>query len=257
SAVSASAAASAAASRGTLGWPNSANDVSSKSWACPAAPLASAAHVGDVRSEAPTTVQSGVPPSARATSRTIRAIGSVLPASMTPIESSAARRTLAMASRGQSSRRVLTTNSAIRAMALMAVDYSPELSPLASPPSCLRHSSIMSRLRLTAPSAVHLALPRGVSARTIFDHFTARLDALVVDATAAEEGGDLHREGDVAVEVLVETVVAAGLVVEQERRGFRLAGAPADGQQAGEIVGIAAARSERFFPAVGDPGKRR
>src|SRR5207249_4876463 len=61
-------------------------------------------------------------------------------------------------------RRVLTTNSAIRAMALMAVDYSPELSPLASPPSCLRHSSVMSRLRLTAPSAVHLALPRGVSA---------------------------------------------------------------------------------------------
>src|SRR5881628_3123503 len=115
-----------------------ANDVSSKSWAWPAAPLASAAHVGGVRSEAPTTVQSGVPPSARATSRTIRAIGSVLPASMTPIESSAARRTLAMASRGQSSRRVLTTNSAIRAMALMAVDYSPELSPLASPPSCLR-----------------------------------------------------------------------------------------------------------------------
>src|SRR5256886_7497495 len=37
----------------------------------------------------------------------------------------------------------------------------------------------MSRLRLTAPSAVHLALPRGVSARTIFDHFTARLAALV------------------------------------------------------------------------------
>src|SRR5438034_11547550 len=64
-------------------------------------------------------------------------------------------------------------------MALMAVDYSPELSPLASPPSCLRHSSIMSRRRLTAPSAVHLALPRGVSARTIGDHFTARLAALV------------------------------------------------------------------------------
>src|SRR5204863_664503 len=200
-----------------------------KSWACPAAPLASAAHVGDVRSEAPTTVQSGVPPSARATSRTIRAIGSVLPASMTPIESSAARRTLAMASRGQSSRRVLTTNSAIRAMALMAVDYSPELSPLASPPSCLRHtsamsrrrltalsavhlalprgvsaplasppsclrhSSIMSRLRLTAPSAVHLALPRGVSARTIFDHFTVRLAALVPAALLDHVTAAAHR----------------------------------------------------------------
>src|SRR5439155_10091433 len=62
------------------------------------------------------------------------------------------------------------------------------ISPLASPPSCLRHSSIMSRLRLTAPSAVHLALPRGVSARTIFDHFTARLAALVPAATRGRLG---------------------------------------------------------------------
>src|SRR5438094_398878 len=98
-----------------------------------------------------------------------------------------------MASRGQSSRRVLTTNSAIRAMALMAVDYSPELSPLASPPSCLRHSSIMSRLRLTALSAVHLALPRGVSARTIFDHFTARLAALVPAALLDHVTAAAHR----------------------------------------------------------------
>src|SRR5207247_10125503 len=98
-------------------------------------------------------------------------------------------------------------------------------------------------------------LAPGLVARALLDQ--QELAALVVDATAAEEGGDRQREGDVAVEVLVETVVAAGLVVEQERRGFRLAGAPADGQQAGEIVGIAAARSERFLPAVGGQGKRR
>src|SRR5437879_12412048 len=78
-------------------------------------------------------------------------------------------------------------------MALMAVDYSPELSPLASPPSCLRHASIMSRLRLTAPSAVHLALPRGVSARTIFDHFTARLAALVPAALLGHVTASAHR----------------------------------------------------------------
>src|SRR5438034_7061708 len=78
-------------------------------------------------------------------------------------------------------------------MALMAVDYSPELSPLASPPSCLRHSSIMSRRRLTAPSAVHLALPRGVSARTIGDHFTARLAALVPAALLDHVTAAAHR----------------------------------------------------------------
>src|SRR5204863_8958251 len=65
--------------------------------------------------------------------------------------------------------------------------------PLASPPSCLRHSSAMSRLRLTAPSAVHLALPRGVSARTIFDHFTVRLAALVPAALLDHVTAAAHR----------------------------------------------------------------
>ena len=120
SAVSASPAARAAAKSGTLGWPISAKLVSSKSCAWPAVPFARAAQPGAVTSRVPTTVQSAVPPSARATARTARAAGSAAPASITPSVSSAARRTRATASGGHSSSDVLTVNSASRAVALMA-----------------------------------------------------------------------------------------------------------------------------------------
>src|SRR5438094_7070845 len=90
-----------------------------------------------------------------------------------------------MASRGQSSRRVLTTNSAIRAMALMAVDYSPELSPLASPPSCLRQLGGVS-------AAAHRA-ERG-SPRTATGRLgTARLAALVPAALLDHVTAAAHR----------------------------------------------------------------
>src|SRR2546427_281188 len=64
-------------------------------------------------------VASEMPPSARTTRRTMRATGSAAPASITPSVSSAARRTWAIASPGQSSKDVLTMNSARRAAALM------------------------------------------------------------------------------------------------------------------------------------------
>ena len=47
------------------------------------------------------------------------------------------------------------------------------------------------------------------------------LTALVVDIAAGEEAGQLQREGDRAVEVAVQAVVAAGLVTEEERRRLR------------------------------------
>ena len=98
----------------------SAKFVSSKSWAWPAAPLARAAQPGAVRSDVPTTVHSGVPPSARATARTPAATGSAAPASMTPIVSRAARRVCASTASEQSRNDVLTTNSARRVVAVMA-----------------------------------------------------------------------------------------------------------------------------------------
>src|SRR5215475_9573494 len=112
SARASSPAASAAASTGAEGWPIMAKLVSSKSSAWAAVPLARAAHTAPVRSEVPTTVARGEPPSARATSVTMRAAGSTEPASITPRQSRMARRAASTPSAGQSSQRLFVTNSA-------------------------------------------------------------------------------------------------------------------------------------------------
>ena len=78
------------------------------------------AAVALVRMRVPNTVQSGVPPSALRTRRTIRATGSPAPARVTPRVSSAARRASARASGGQSSRRVRVVNSASRVLTVIA-----------------------------------------------------------------------------------------------------------------------------------------
>src|SRR5438045_7927401 len=118
--VSASAHARAVAKSGTLGCPSSAKLVSSKSCAWPAAPLQRAAQVGDVRSALPITVQSGAPPSRRATVRVMRATGSAAPARTTPRVSIAARRTWTRAASGQLANPVVVTNSARRVVAVMS-----------------------------------------------------------------------------------------------------------------------------------------
>src|SRR5262245_27259099 len=52
--------------------------------------------------------------------------------------------------------------------------------------------------------------------------------ARVIDAPPAQEARDLQGEHDVPVDVLVQTIVAAGLVAQQKRRGLGLASPPAD-----------------------------
>src|SRR3989441_12929466 len=78
------------------------------------------------------------------------------------------------------------------------------------------------------------------------------LAAGVVDARAGEEAGELQGEDDVAVEVLVEAVVAPRLVVEQERGRLGLAPAAAAGQERGEVGRVARRRRQRGLPAVRD-----
>src|SRR5262249_57466212 len=73
------------------------------------------------------------------------------------------------------------------------------------------------------------------------DRFAARLrprplldqqeiPALVVDAAAAQEARELQREHHVAVEILVQAVVAPRLVLQQQCSRFRLAALPAPSQ---------------------------
>src|SRR3989454_1789882 len=72
-----------------------------------------------------------------------------------------------------------------------------------------------------------------LGARPLLDQ--QELAAGVVDARAGEEAGELQGEDDVAVEVLVEAVVAPRLVVEQERGRLGLAPAAAAGQGGGGV----------------------
>jgi hypothetical protein len=81
--------------------------------------------------------------------------------------------------------------------------------------------------------------------------------SLMIEARPGEEARELEREGHLTVEVLVQAVVATGLIVEQQRRRPGLAGPPAEGEQAVEIGGVAPAGAQGLLPAVGDRGQRR
>src|SRR5687768_12253280 len=98
-------------------------------------------------------------------------------------------------------------------------------------------------------------LALGLRARALLDQ--QEVAALVVDAAPAQEAGELEREDDVAVEVLMQTVVAAGLVVEQERRRLRLALLVAARQQAAKIGWMQHRRVEGDLPLIRDGCQRR
>src|SRR5438876_8773646 len=69
------------------------------------------------------------------------------------------------------------------------------------------------------------------------------ITALVVDAAAAQKRGDLQREGDVTIEILVQAVVPTSLVVEQQRRRLRLSVPTAEAEQPIEVRRIPRRRS--------------
>src|SRR5437773_8334428 len=107
----------------------------------------------------------------------------------------------------------------------------------------------------------HLALHGGddlaarLRARPLLDE--QELAPVVVDAGPAQEARELERKDHVAVEVLVQAVVPAGFVVQEERRRFRLAMLTAERFHPGERRGMTCRRAECDFPAVGDLGERR
>src|SRR4030095_10325 len=73
----------------------------------------------------------------------------------------------------------------------------------------------------------------GLGARPLLDE--QELATGEVGARTAAPAGHLQREGPVAVELLMQAVVAAGLVAEQQRRGFRL---PVLGAHRQELVQV-------------------
>src|SRR5207302_4482655 len=77
------------------------------------------------------------------------------------------------------------------------------------------------------------------------------LAADVVDADLTQRARHLERKGKRAVEVLVEAVVAAGRVAEQEGRRPRLPVCRTAREIAAEVRWKALARAERLHPAIG------
>jgi hypothetical protein len=82
--------------------------------------------------------------------------------------------------------------------------------------------------------------------------------ARVIDAPPAQEARELQGKDDVAVDVLVQAVVAAALVAQQERRGLGLASPPADREQLVERRRVhERGLGERGLPPVRNRGERR
>src|SRR5262245_12486107 len=84
-----------------------------------------------------------------------------------------------------------------------------------------------------------------------------KFSSVVVLARPAQEARELQREGYRAVKILVQAIVASGLVAKQEGSRLALTLARAEGQQSLEGIRVAGARAERLLPAVGDRGEPR
>ncbi len=83
------------------------------------------------------------------------------------------------------------------------------------------------------------------------------LAALEVGARAVEDRHGLQRERDVAVEVLVQRVVAPLEVAQQQRRGALLAGLVAAVEERAELLRELGGLAEAAGPLVGEPRERR
>ena len=101
---------------------------------------------------------------------------------------------------------------------------------------------------------MHDAAPR-LGPRPLLDE--QELAALEILARLAQEHGELDGKDHVAVEILVQAVVAAGFVAQEQRRGLGLAATGTQGEERAEIRGMAHPRLERGLPAIRHGGERR
>src|SRR5262249_32735413 len=74
-------------------------------------------------------------------------------------------------------------------------------------------------------------------------------------AGLAQEHGELEGKDYVAVEILVQAVVATGLVAQEERGGLTLPTPSAQSEQPREIGRMPHTRPERRLPAIGNGGQ--
>src|SRR5215471_19979491 len=105
----------------------------------------------------------------------------------------------------------------------------------------------------------HLALlemhdaPARLGARSLLHE--EELASREVLAGLAQEHGELEGKDDVAVEILVQAVVAVGLVAQEKRGGFTLPTPRAEREELREVGRMPHTRPERRLPAIGHHGE--
>ena len=96
----------------------------------------------------------------------------------------------------------------------------------------------------------------GLSPRLLF--YQDKFSALPIAAVLAKHENHLQREAHLSINVLMEAVVTARLIMQQQRRGFCLPGLAADSQEGGVVLGIPETRhTQGLGPAIRDPGEMR
>ena len=91
----------------------------------------------------------------------------------------------------------------------------------------------------------------GLRAGLLFDE--DKFSTFPVAARLAQKEDHLEGKADLAVEVLMEAVVAAGFVVQDQRSGFGLSGFVTDFQEGGMIGRVGRVRfAQRFRPLIGN-----
>src|SRR5436190_8802182 len=84
-----------------------------------------------------------------------------------------------------------------------------------------------------------------------------QLAALEIASGLGEEHSDLQREDVLAAEILVQAVVVAGAIAQQQRRRAGLSRGMAAGDEVGVLCRIAHLDTHRLVPAVGDRRQAR
>src|SRR5713226_7580000 len=135
-----------------------------------------------------------------------------------------------------------------------AADPMPQIHPIV--PASAFHRTI------TSGENDRLALIRmdhfgsGLSPRLLFHQ--DKFSAVPIATVLAKHENHLQREAHLSINVLMEAVVTARLIMQQQRRGFCLPGPAADSQEGGVILGVSETRhTQRLGPAIRDPGEMR
>ena len=108
---------------------------------------------------------------------------------------------------------------------------------------------------IAAPCSSVTASPRDLGTRSLLDQ--QKLTAAEIGPRRLSTNVIWIGKEDLAIQVLMQAVVAARVVTQQQRRRLDLTGAPANLQKTFEVRRIQFVAAHRMAPSVGDPREMR